>query len=505
MHYPSGYRAYRKVFNGIFPDAATRPKELYVFAGHDVFDYKGCGRNFTPYIEEAFADVRKLLETPNGPYAEGDLNGIPYLVFPQFVDYRRMRETVERTVKANPGRPVLLFEHVPPSGTVYNSWDWGDGKVREILNDFPQIVEFSGHVHGSLRADNFIWQKEFTVLNAGCLQQWGGILACSVPTAKQSYGVLVVDFFPDRLVARRYDVRERTEIFPDTPWTVALPFAAETATYRRDRQKARSVAPQFATGAKLSVDMDAKNFTGFRLSFPEAVSGDGRRTFTYGIEVLRHVATGWETFAIREAFGDFYLRPQDRTGNVSMELPVSLFQAGMSCRIRVTPQNEFGVKGAPLEADATVPDTLDSGQTVFSCTRPMEEMEFENDDGVTVKANVDGEFYRPWRSNGRFNRLVLPKGLFVGPPGTRYRVTIEAHLKQSDDGPSWSIKMVSPKNRRNASPRMGTPGGDSGRLTYVLDYVKTSSGYSSGDTYSVIFQWGGKGSIKLYAVMVRRF
>ena len=503
LHYPSGYRAYRKIFNGIFPDVAARPKEIYVFAGHDAFNYKGCGRDIMPHLQDAFADVRRLLETTNGPYDEGMINGLPYLVFPQFMDYGRFRETVERTVKANPGKPVLLFEHVPPAGTVYNSWDWGDQKIRDILNAYPQIVEFSGHVHGSLRADNFIWQKEFTVLNACCLQKWGGFLACSEGRAKSSYDVLIVDFFRDRLVARRHDVRDGSEIFPEEPWTVALPFAAETATYRRDRQKARSVAPQFAKGAKLVVSADQNSFKGFKLSFPEA--GGKRQAFQYRIEVQRRDAGGaWETFALREMFGDFYLRPQERTGIATEELPASLFRAGMACRIRVTPQNEFGLCGRALEAEAVVPATLDTGETVFRCDRPMEEMEFENDDGVTVKANVDGEFYRPWRQEGRFNRLVLPKGLFVGPPGVRYRVTVEAHLRQTDDGPTWSVKLVSPKNRRNASPRMGTPGGDSGRLTYVFDFVKKPTGISSGDTYSVIFQWGKPGSLRLHSVTVDR-
>ena len=503
-HYPSGYRAYRKVFNDVFPDAGRRPKELYVFAGHDAFNYKGCGRDIMPHLQDAYADVQKLLETSNGPYGEGLINGLPYLVFPQFMDYGRFRETVARTVKANPGKPVLVFEHVPPAGTAYNSWDWGDGEIRKILNDFPQIVEFSGHIHGSLRGENYIWQKEFTVLNAGCLQQWGGLLACSKTTGKESYGVLVVDFFNDRLVAHRHDVRDGSEIFPDEPWTVALPFAASTAQYRLECRKARSTAPQFAAGAKLAVTADDRNFTGFKLTFPEAMAGD-RRTFIYRIEAMRHAdGGGWETFAIKEMYGDFYLRPQDRTGSAHEEVPASLFRPGMDCRIRVTPQNEFGLKGRPLVADVLVPTTFDPGTIVFRSDTPMKEMVFENDAGRTVRADVDGEFYSPRRKEGRFNRLVLPKGLFAGDPGTRYRVTLEAHLKQQEDGPSWSLNLVPPKIRRPASPRVGTPGGDSGRLTYVIDYVKKAKGFSSGDTYRINFLWGGVGTVKLHSVIVSR-
>ena len=171
---------------------------------------------------------------------------------------------------------------------------------------------------------------------------------------------------------------------------------------------------------------------------------------------------------------------------------------------KTNPQNEFGLKGRPLVVDAVVPKTFDPGKTVFRSDNPMNEMVFENDAGQTVRANADGEFYSPRREEGRFNRLVLPNGLFTGAPGTRYRVTIEAHLKQQEDGPTWSLNLVPPKIRRPASPRVGTPDGDSGRLAYVIDYTKTEKGFSCGDTYSVNFLWGGKGSIKLHSVRVDR-
>ena len=56
---------------------------------------------------------------------------------------------------------------MPPAGTVYHSWSWGEWHTREILNRHPQVVNFSGHVHGSLRNDVFLWQGEFTAVNAG--------------------------------------------------------------------------------------------------------------------------------------------------------------------------------------------------------------------------------------------------------------------------------------------------------------------------------------------------
>ena len=503
--YPTGYQAYRKVFNGVFPDKATRPQELYVYAWHDAYDYKDFGRDTHKCWKEAFAEVKAHLEAPNEPYSEGVFKGLPFLVFPQFLDFKLYREAIDRTVKANPGKPVLVFDHVPPGGTVYDSYNWGDRRRTDVLKDYPQVIDVSGHVHGSLRSDAFIWQKEFTVINAGCLQTWGGLLACTVPTRKEAFGVLVMEFFRDHLVVRRYDVRDGSEICPETPWNVALPFAAATAPYERARAKARSVAPQFPDGAALSATADAKDFKGFELSFPEAAGS--RRAFLYRLETLtRDGQGGWRTLTFCEKFGDFYLRPKDRTGKATALLSPSYFKAGETYRFRVTPQNEYGVQGRAIETEARAPDSIAAGTTVFRSDDPMNEMEFARDgDDARVKASACGEFFSTRRNGSNYNRLAIPAGTFAGPLGTRFRVTIDAHIRQAEDGFLWSLKLVKPKNGGlGATARMRTPGGDSGRLVYVIDFTKAAGLRYDGDTYQVEFEWGDRSSVKLHSVSVER-
>ena len=504
LFYPSGYRAYRKVFNDVFPDKAKRPQELYVYAGHDAMFYKDFGRDCVKCWREAFAEVKTLLEIPNDPYSEGVFKGIPYLVFPQFLDFRRFRESIERTIAANPGKPVLVFDHVPPYGTVYNSHCWGDRTRAKVLRDFPQVIHVSGHVHGSLYTDTFIWQREYTAINAGCLQQWGGILACTAPESKDAYEVMMLEFHADRLVARRYDVRDGSEIQPGDPWTVALPYAAATARHEFGRAKARSVAPQFPEGAALAAKADERNFRGFELTFPEAAGSN--RAFVYRLETLAKGASGgWRMMTYREIFGDFYVLPGDRTGIASATLSPSCFRAGETYRFRVTPQNVYGLRGRPIETEATAPANISPGTVVFRSDDPMNEMEFarEKDDG-RVKASIDGDFYSTRHDGFNYNRLALPENAFAGPLGTSFRVTVDAHIRQAEDGYLWSLKLVKPRSPLGATPRMRTPGGDSGRLLYVIDFTKESGIRYDGDTYQVMFEWGEASSVKLHSVSVER-
>ena len=65
-HYPDGYRCYRKTVNEVYPDPASRPIERFVYAFHDVCDYRpGSGWSVARDAAPAFADVHRLLEAPN--------------------------------------------------------------------------------------------------------------------------------------------------------------------------------------------------------------------------------------------------------------------------------------------------------------------------------------------------------------------------------------------------------------------------------------------------------
>jgi len=57
-------------------------------------------------------------------------------------------------------------------------------------------------------ADFHIWQGNFTAVNATCLQVWHGDSAGDSEPSKEHYGAFVIDVFADRIVFRRFVVRE---------------------------------------------------------------------------------------------------------------------------------------------------------------------------------------------------------------------------------------------------------------------------------------------------------
>lgn len=481
-HYPEAYPILKELSDAAFP--AKPPKKIWVFANHDHID-----RQDEPW-ENVMADVKRLLGATNDVYDIVDMQGYPLVVFPQWIDIARAEKMLSE-VYADPkyvGKPVFVFDHVPPANTTEHSVTWGSASRRALYAKFPRVIDITGHSHGSLRCEGNIWQGEFTSVNMGCLQNWGGHLVGAAPTAKPNYGAVVMEVFPDRVVFRRFDVRTGEEYGADDPWTVPLPFDPATAPYRRDAAVRREPVPQFPAGAILSLEADDP-FTAVKMTFPRAESRHG--TFIYKVQVLAHDG---EQLARTDMSGQFYLPERDRAATLVRMLSGGYFAAGTRYRVRLTPCNCFGVGGQPLEADFTAPSSC-GFETLFESNDPMAECPFMTGlaDGKRIQSK-DG-----WYQIGSGNyRLEFPDGIWKGKG--RYRFSVDMETKQGDLR-FWSLVLRNPKPISNACSRIATPFGDSGKMRYVVEFGKSNSDFF----YYLLVREGEKGGIRFSRVKIERF
>lgn len=65
-------------------------------------------------------------------------------------------------------KPIFVFQHVPPKDTMLGSIYY-DTYLRELLNDYPNVVDFAGHTHMPMTDQRSIWQGEFTALQTGAM------------------------------------------------------------------------------------------------------------------------------------------------------------------------------------------------------------------------------------------------------------------------------------------------------------------------------------------------
>ena len=475
-HYPDGYRCYRKTVNEVYPDPASRPIERFVYAFHDVCDYRpGSGWSVARDAAPAFADVHRLLEAPNTHTDALEWRGLAFLNFPQstgmkgFLSWDDYEAAVRRACETHPGKPVFVFDHLPPAGTTFHSRQWGSDACRRVLNKYPQVVSISGHVHGSLASERQIWQGEFTAVNVGCLQTWGGFAPGSTPPpqAKQNFGALVMDIYSDRLVFYRCDVRDGSEF--GAPWVVPLPFAAQSAPFVPARAAARvKRLPAFGADAAVAVTPVAG---GYAVEFPEATAPD---PFMYRIRCERKGASGaWEAFSQDDIFSEFWKAKADRTGKARHVLASGFFAPGETYRVSVAPLDFFYRASRAIAATFTA---THAATKVWELADPMHELRF-TEYGKPVGLTSDGKFAPP---SGQ-GTLWLPEGAFAKlKPGARHQLVLDLDAVQPDG--EWCAWRVTLRGRNGAKfCDVQTVPGAPGPLRYVFAFTVPAGGLDSAE------------------------
>lgn len=410
--YPEGYRHYRAVSNETYPDRDSRPVEIFVYANHDTLGY---GRKPGETKWDAFPHVKRLLEIEHDPWDRIVHKGYEFVIVPQSVDLKRYEKTVAEACAANPGKRVFLCDHMPGSKTTFNTAAFGDSRRRRILERYPQVVALTGHIHGSLRDPRQVWSGSYTCVNAGCLQHWSGNYAGIAPSAKNEYGVFVIDVYPSRLVFRRFDVRTGKPFEPDG-WENVERYRGEL-WQEEDRE--------------------------------------------------------WRLVSARDVESPFYLPEGERRPVTSVQFNPACFDEGRRYRIDLTPVDFKGKTGARRVVEEGVARGCERGSTVYLSDSPMEDMPFMYGlDGGRPVARKDG-FYD---YTGRNARLVFPKGIWKGVAGTRFRYVLDVTTEQGD-GQTWSMTLRNPSPLTNAHSRLYTVAGKPGTLRYAVEFKKENADF----------------------------
>lgn len=83
-----------------------------------------------------------------------------------------LKAELDKAVAADPTgeKPIFVFNHMGPRGTAAGTEGYGaDLNLHNILKDYPNVVDFSGHVHVSQINPNSVWQGEYTSIAVGSL------------------------------------------------------------------------------------------------------------------------------------------------------------------------------------------------------------------------------------------------------------------------------------------------------------------------------------------------
>lgn len=257
-------------------------------------------------------------------------------------------EQLAEATAADAEKPVFVMHHEHVRNTVYgsSSFDgWGVKYFTDILKNYPQVVDVSGHSHYPINHPGSIWQGAFTALGTGAVYYSEFTIdkaRCYHPAdayKTSTFRIVELDA-QNNMRLRGYDVLAGEQICEDI---LPNPAKAENRDYAPDKREAASLAPAFGDTAEITAE---KEFGKLTVTVPAAASQDGMPVVLYRAEL--------KTKSGKSCDKVWALPPYYRAAkSTSATLEFTDLPAG-EYTVFVTAENAYGKASEPLELTVTV-------------------------------------------------------------------------------------------------------------------------------------------------------
>lgn len=304
-----------------------------------------------------------LAVTPNGDQ--------PITYSPNVITW--LDQQLDAITKTDPNRYVIVLTHPMIYNTIYGSllgedggvWTstlpnyWATRVLTGVLEKYPQVVSFHGHLHFPINDPRSLWQGKWTALGCGSTRYmaiepagWEGI--SSTPTVMNdannfSQGYLVqfdvngnmrivkMDFFNNGTIGEPYVMQ-----YPDAA-------GANLAKYNNVTRKAANQAPTMSTiEAKDVKDNEAASVT-------FAAGKDDEFVHHYVITLSK----GGNVVATKKILADFYLHPNTSEMKSSWTYGFGALESGQYT-VSVVAVDSWDAESAPVTATFNCGDVTPS-------------------------------------------------------------------------------------------------------------------------------------------------
>lgn len=304
-----------------------------------------------------------LAVTPNGDQ--------PITYSPNVITW--LDQQLDAITKTDPNRYVIVLTHPMIYNTIYGSllgedggvWTstlpnyWATRVLTGVLEKYPQVVSFHGHLHFPINDPRSLWQGKWTALGCGSTRYmaiepagWEGI--SSTPTVMNdannfSQGYLVqfdvngnmrivkMDFFNNGTIGEPYVMQ-----YPDAA-------GANLAKYNNVTRKAANQAPTMSTiEAKDVKDTDAASVT-------FAAGKDDEFVHHYIVTLSK----AGNVVATKKILADFYLHPNISEMKSSWTYGFGALESGQYT-VSVVAVDSWDAESAPVTATFNCGDVTPS-------------------------------------------------------------------------------------------------------------------------------------------------
>ncbi len=183
-----------------------------------------------------------------------------------------VKASLDEAVADDPKKPIFTFRHLGYTKTNRGGRLWGTPVMREMMNDYPQVINFSGHSHCPLNDPEAIDQTDFTTVDTGCF--------LDIDAMRDYAHCLLVEVDANSAVRIR-PIDAVNCVFFDTEWTVEEAWDKSKFKYTKARADA-APTPYFEGGTKIEVEATDDGLT---LTIPQAKC-DGERVREYLVQLV---------------------------------------------------------------------------------------------------------------------------------------------------------------------------------------------------------------------------
>ncbi len=277
-------------------------------------------------------------------------------------DLEWLAKELEAARKDAPGQPIFVYVHAGVYGTTYGS-DlytgnyWGSKLIHSYLENYPEVVTFSGHVHFPLADERTIYQKNFTSLNCGSVQymaiengylQTGGKTTCDASWGVSS-GLLVQVDKNNNLKITRLDFANDSII--KQPFYISAPDLENKSNllhYNDDYFNLDNTAPVFSKSASVVGKVVGSNV---EVTFDSAIDNDMVHHYVIEIKGLPSGIT-----KSVKAFSEFYLYPtaKDFPKTYTMKVPYTPAEGDEAFEIALYAVDSMRMQSEPIRYNSIV-------------------------------------------------------------------------------------------------------------------------------------------------------
>ncbi len=250
-----------------------------------------------------------------------------------------LNDEIEKAEEKAGDKPIFVFQHPHPFGTVYGSTIWCNPQLNPVFAGHNKVINFSGHSHFPMNDPRSINQTTYTSVGVGAMARFELDKNYMIGQHPEGYedavqfAVIEADS-KGRVRIRGFDVLSET-YFCD--YFIEDINNTDTYAYTYKNLKAHDEAPAFPENIIVSaLENDEGNY---ELSFSEAVANAGFVVHNYRINISN--SSGEEIY--KDQFvNDYYIIDDDSTAELI--IPAGVLVDGEKYSINITAESAYHKK-----------------------------------------------------------------------------------------------------------------------------------------------------------------